>query len=84
MNLLRRLSRLVVLGLVLASLAVGGVAVAAQATPPGQAKKASTSTTASTTSTTGPGNSGPVKPGKGCGDKNHYHERENECKKTPK
>ncbi len=24
------------------------------------------------------------KPGKGCGDKNHQHERENECKKPPK
>lgn len=27
----------------------------------------------------GPGNSGSVKPGKGCGDKNHYHLRSNEC-----
>jgi hypothetical protein len=24
------------------------------------------------------------KPGKGCGDKNHIHDRENECKKAPK
>lgn len=24
------------------------------------------------------------KPGKGCGDKNHIHQRENECKKPPK
>jgi hypothetical protein len=24
------------------------------------------------------------KPGKGCGDKNHRHEREDECKKSPK
>ena len=24
------------------------------------------------------------KPGKGCGDKNHTHEREDECKKPPK
>ena len=24
------------------------------------------------------------KPGKGCGDKNHEHDRENECKKPPK
>jgi hypothetical protein len=24
------------------------------------------------------------KPGKGCGDKNHVHEREDECKKEPK
>lgn len=24
------------------------------------------------------------KPGKGCGDKNHVHEREDECKKTPR
>ena len=24
------------------------------------------------------------KPGKGCGDKNHVHERENECKKPPR
>jgi hypothetical protein len=30
------------------------------------------------------GNSGTVKPGKGCGDKNHYHQRESECKKPPK
>lgn len=28
--------------------------------------------------------SGQYKPGKGCGDKNHTHERENECKKPPK
>jgi hypothetical protein len=32
----------------------------------------------------GAGNSGAVKPGKGCGDKNHYHEREGECKKPPR
>ena len=40
-----------------------------------------------------PGNSGnsqgsaassQYKPGKGCGDKNHIHEREDECKKPPK
>jgi hypothetical protein len=24
------------------------------------------------------------RPGKGCGDKNHIHSRENECKKPPK
>ena len=24
------------------------------------------------------------RPGKGCGDKNHRHEREDECKKPPK
>jgi hypothetical protein len=24
------------------------------------------------------------KPGKGCGDKNHVHAKENECKKPPK
>ena len=24
------------------------------------------------------------RPGKGCGDKNHIHNRENECKKPPK
>jgi hypothetical protein len=28
------------------------------------------------------GNSGSVKPGKGCGDKNHVHYRVGECKKT--
>ncbi len=28
-----------------------------------------------------PGNSGPNKPGKGCGDKNHHHYRVGECKK---
>lgn len=27
------------------------------------------------------GNSGSTKPGKGCGDKNHVHYRQNECKK---
>ncbi len=27
----------------------------------------------------GPGKSGPTKPGKGCGDKNHYHEDEDDC-----
>jgi hypothetical protein len=32
----------------------------------------------------GPGNSGLFKPGKGCGDKNHIHYRENECKKPPR
>lgn len=33
----------------------------------------------------GNGSGGPtVKPGKGCGDKNAYHQRENECKKPPK
>ena len=32
----------------------------------------------------GPGNSGGTKPGKGCGDKNHVHYRESECKKPPK
>ena len=32
----------------------------------------------------GPGNSGVIKPGKGCGDKNHVHYRESECKKAPK
>jgi hypothetical protein len=30
----------------------------------------------------GPGNSGLFKPGKGCGDKNHIHYRQNECKKS--
>jgi hypothetical protein len=28
------------------------------------------------------GNSGGDKPGKGCGDKNHHHYRQGECKKT--
>jgi hypothetical protein len=32
---------------------------------------------------TPPGHS-QYKPGKGCGDKNHVHARENECKKPPK
>ena len=27
---------------------------------------------------------GQYKPGKGCGDKNHQHEREGECKKPPR
>jgi hypothetical protein len=27
---------------------------------------------------------GEYRPGKGCGDKNHIHERENECKKPPR
>jgi hypothetical protein len=27
---------------------------------------------------------GEYKPGKGCGDKNHVHEREDECKKPPR
>jgi len=26
----------------------------------------------------------PSRPGKGCGDKNHLHEREADCKKPPK
>ena len=26
----------------------------------------------------------PLKPGKGCGDKNHVHQREGECKKPPR
>src|ERR1051326_5551014 len=37
----------------------------------------STSTSTSTTTTTTPTN---TKPGKGCGDKNHLHERRFECK----
>jgi hypothetical protein len=28
-----------------------------------------------------PGNSGSTKPGKGCGDKNHIHYRQDECNK---
>ena len=32
----------------------------------------------------GGGNSGGVKPGKGCGDKNHVHYKESQCKKPPK
>jgi hypothetical protein len=40
-----------------------------------------TTTTLSTTTTT---TSAPVKPGKGCGDKNHVHEREYQCKITVK
>jgi hypothetical protein len=31
-----------------------------------------------------PGNSGEVKPGKGCGDRNHIHYREADCKKPPR
>jgi hypothetical protein len=31
----------------------------------------------------GSGASGQYKPGKGCGDPNHEHEREDECKKPP-
>ena len=27
---------------------------------------------------------GEYRPGKGCGDKNHTHDREDECKKPPK
>jgi hypothetical protein len=32
----------------------------------------------------GPGKSGDTKPGKGCGDKNHTHYKEDQCKKPPK
>jgi hypothetical protein len=31
-----------------------------------------------------PGNSGSSKPGKGCGDKNHVHYKESECKQAPR
>jgi hypothetical protein len=61
-----RIARIVVTGFVAASMAVGGIAIAA----PGGGG--------------GPGNSGLYKPGKGCGDKNHIHYREGECKKPAK
>lgn len=66
---MHRLARLVVLGLIVWSVLLGGLAFGAQTT---------------SVSVFGPGKSGPTKPGKGCGDKNHYHERESECKKPPR
>jgi hypothetical protein len=62
-----RTARVGVALLVAASMAVGGVAIAAPVNIGN-----------------GPGNSGLLKPGKGCGDKNHVHYRENECKKPPR
>jgi hypothetical protein len=70
MHRLTHLPRLVTLCLVVASLSVGGLALAAKG--------------GNSPSNGDPGNSGAVKPGKGCGDKNHYHEREDECKKPPR
>ena len=67
---MKNFGRVLTLALVVASLAAGGVAIAGG--------------NGGAPSSGGPGNSGSVKPGKGCGDKNHYHERENECKKPPK
>jgi hypothetical protein len=63
-----RIIRTLVTLLVAASMAVGGIAIAS---PGGHGSG-------------GPGNSGLYKPGKGCGDKNHIHYRENECKKPPR
>jgi hypothetical protein len=63
-----RVVRIVVTVLVAASMAVGGIAIASPGNHVGG----------------GPGNSGLFKPGKGCGDKNHIHYRENECKKPPR
>ena len=63
-----RIARIVVTLLVAASMAVGGIAIASPGNQGGG----------------GPGNSGLFKPGKGCGDKNHIHYRENECKKPPR
>lgn len=65
---MRKIGRVLVLALVSVCLATGGIAIAGNGPP----------------SSGGPGNSGETKPGKGCGDKNHYHEREAECKKPPK
>jgi hypothetical protein len=64
-----RFARLVGIALVALSLTAGAVALAGNGGAP---------------SSGGPGNSGAVKPGKGCGDKNHYHQREDECKNPPK
>jgi hypothetical protein len=62
-----RKARIATTGLVAASMAVGGIAIAQPNHGSG-----------------GPGNSGLFKPGKGCGDKNHIHYRESECKKPPR
>lgn len=66
---MERFARILTIALVALSLGAGAVAIAGPGGPP---------------SSGGPGNSGAVKPGKGCGDKNAYHVRENECKKPPK
>jgi len=60
-----RIGRMILTLLVAASMAVGGIAIASPGNHGGG----------------GPGNSGLFKPGKGCGDKNHIHYREHECKK---
>ena len=72
---LRRTVRLAALLMVVGSVFVGGLAFAAQNT---------TLAGPFASLTSSPGKSGPTKPGKGCGDKNHYHERESKCKKPPK
>jgi hypothetical protein len=58
-----RALRMVTTLLIAASMAVGGIAIASPGNNGGG----------------GPGNSGLFKPGKGCGDKNHIHYREDEC-----
>ena len=53
----------------------GAFAIAGKGPPSSPSKSGSSQTSAASTQ---------YKPGKGCGDKNHQHEREDECKKPPK
>lgn len=55
--------------------ALGGAFALAGGGPPASPGSASSQGSAAVTQ---------YKPGKGCGDKNHQHEREDECKKPPK
>lgn len=54
----------------------GAFAIAGKAPPAPPGKSASSSGKSAANAQ--------YKPGKGCGDKNHVHEREDECKKPPK
>jgi hypothetical protein len=69
---MRRIARLVVILAVAAGVVSSGIAFAGgdPAHPFGIGKP--------------PGHSPDGKPGKGCGDKNHRHYREKECRKPPK
>jgi hypothetical protein len=58
------------------ALGIGGAFALAAKQPPGPIVSAGNSS--------GSSSEEQYKPGKGCGDKNHEHEREDECKKPPK
>src|SRR6476469_3068133 len=76
----RVLAAVVTSGLMLIPFAAfGGVGYASQA-----AKSAAQSVSGGNKGNGNKPDDDQYKPGKGCGDKNHEHERDNECKKPPK